>query len=103
MLDLILRLSILLAIFASVFILSQIVLGGMWRSRSRVAAVNKRLELIKRGSDRAEIAAQLRKNAPSDFSQYPSIVARPLRALQAALFASAVSFTIVKYTSPRSP
>lgn len=94
MLDLILRLSILLAIFASVFILSQIVLGGMWRNRSRIAAVNKRLELIKRGSDRAEIAAQLRKNAPSDFAQYPSIIGRPLRALQAALFASAVSFTL---------
>ena len=94
MLDLILRLAVLLAVFASVFILSQIVLGAAWRSRSRVAAVNLRLELIKRGSDRAAIAAQLRKNAPSDFSQYPSIIARPLRALQAALFASAVSFTL---------
>lgn len=94
MLDLILRLSVLLAVFASVFIVSQIVLGAAWRSRARVAAVNLRLELIKRGSDRAAIAAQLRKNAPSDFSQYPGLIARPLRALQAALFASAVSFTL---------
>lgn len=94
MLDIILRVSVLLAIFASVFVLSQLVLGGMWRSRSRTAAVNRRLELIKLGSDRATIAAQLRKNAPSDFSQYPSLIARPLRALQSALFASAVSFTL---------
>lgn len=94
MFDLILRLSVLLAVFASVFIVSQIVLGAAWQSRARVAAVNLRLQLIKRGSDRAAIAAQLRKNAPSDFSQYPSLIARPLRALQAALFASAVSFTL---------
>ncbi|MXP14766.1 secretion system protein [Altererythrobacter confluentis] len=94
MFDLILRLSVLLAVFASVFIVSQIVLGAAWQSRSRVAAVNLRLQLIKRGSDRAAIAAQLRKNAPSDFSRYPSLIARPLRALQAALFASAVSFTL---------
>jgi tight adherence protein B len=94
MLEIILRASVLLAIFASVFVLSQLALGGLWRSRSRFAAINRRLELIKLGSDRATIAAQLRKNAPSDFEQYPSPIARPLRALQSALFASAVSFTI---------
>ncbi|MCT2559387.1 type II secretion system F family protein [Tsuneonella sp. YG55] len=94
MLDTALRLGILLAIFASVFVLSQVVLGAAWRNRSRFAAVNRRLELIKSGSDRAAIAAQLRKNAPSEFAQYPSVIARPLRSLQSALFASAVSFTL---------
>ncbi len=94
MLDVALRLGILLAIFASVFILSQVVLGTAWQSRSRFAAINRRLELIRKGEDRASIAAQLRKNAPSDFDEYPSLLARPLRALQSALFASAVSFTL---------
>ena len=102
MTDLIVRLVALLAIFGSVFILSQIVLGGAWRNRARFAAVNRRLELIKQGSDRATVAAQLRKNAPRDFSEYPSIVGGILRSLQSALFASAVSVTIGQLRSRRS-
>ena len=62
MLDLVIRLSILLAIFASVFLFSQLVLGAVWRNREKVAAVNKRLRMIREGSGRAEIAARLRKN-----------------------------------------
>ncbi|WP_120716012.1 type II secretion system F family protein [Tsuneonella amylolytica] len=94
MTDLIVRLVALLAIFGSVFLLSQVVLGGAWRNRARFAAVNRRLELIRQGSDRATVAAQLRKNAPRDFSEYPLIVGGILRSLQSALFASAVNFTI---------
>ena len=33
------------------------------------------------GMDRAEIAARLRKNAPSEFEQFPSFIARLLRAV----------------------
>ena len=94
MLDLAIRLLILLAIFASAFLVSQVALGGLWRSRTRIAAVNKRLQLIRQGNDRAEIAAQLRKNAPSDFGDLPAPLAAMLRSLQRSLFAAAVPLTL---------
>ncbi len=94
MLDLIVRVVILLAIFASVFLLSQVLLGTVWRNRARVAAVNKRLQLIRQGNDRLEIAAQLRKNAPSDFKEFPGPVAAFMRSLQRSLFASAIPLTL---------
>ena len=94
MLDAIVRILALLAIFASAFLLSQVLLGGLWRSRSRVATVNKRLQLIRQGNDRIEIAAQLRKNAPSDFDGLPGPLASIMRSLQRSLFAAAVPLTL---------
>jgi tight adherence protein B len=94
MLDLAIRLGILLAIFASVFIVSQLVLGAAWRNRAKAAAVNQRLRMIREGSGRAEIAARLRKNAPSEFEEYPPIVAGWLRAFQRMFFAAALPLSI---------
>ena len=94
--DPILRILALLAIFASAFLLSQIGLAGLWRSRTRVAAINKRLQLIRQGNDRVEIAAQLRKNAPRDFNELPGPLAAIMRGLQRSLFASAVPLTITQ-------
>ncbi len=94
MLESLLRGLLLLAIFASVFVLSQVVLGAFWRSRARVAAVNKRLQLMRQGADRREVAAQLRKNAPSDFAELPGPLAAALRSLQRALFAAAVPLSV---------
>lgn len=94
MLEPFLRILLLLAIFASVFILSQVVLGAFWRNRALTAAVNKRLELLRRGADRIEVAAQLRKNAPSEFDHLPGPLASMLRGLQRSLFAAAVPLTV---------
>lgn len=94
MLDVIIRASLLLAIFASVFILSQVLLGAAWRNRAKTAAINRRLKLIKQGAGRSEIAAQLRKNLLKDFSGYPGPVASVLQAMQRSLFAAAVPFSI---------
>lgn len=94
MAELLIRAAILLAIFASVFLVSQIVLGAMYRSRLHTAAVNRRLQLIKKGAGRAEIAAQLRKNMPSEFLNLPRPVGATLRSLQRALFAAAVPVTL---------
>jgi tight adherence protein B len=94
MLDLVIRLAILLAIFASVFLISQLVLGAAWRNRARVAAVNKRLRMIREGTGREEIAARLRKNAPSEFEQFPPFVARILQSFQRMVFAAALPITI---------
>lgn len=94
MLAMFIKLGILLAIFASVFLISQIALGAAWRNRAKVAAVNKRLRMIREGTDREEIAARLRKNAPSDFSEYPPFIAELLRSFQRMFFAAALPMTI---------
>ena len=68
MIDILVRLLVLLAAFASVYLLSQVVLGLIWSSRARFAAVNQRLELIRRGASTEQVMAKLRKNAPMEFA-----------------------------------
>lgn len=92
--DLAIRLGLLLAIFASVFLVSQLILGAAWRQREKVAAVNQRLRMIREGSGRAEIAARLRKNAPTDFAQFPPAIAAALQAFQRMFFAAALPLTL---------
>jgi len=58
------RLIILVAIFASVFLLSQLFLFFAANRRSAASAVNRRLELLRSGRDRSEIVSILRKNVP---------------------------------------
>ncbi|HKX78250.1 MAG TPA: type II secretion system F family protein [Novosphingobium sp.] len=94
MLDLAVRLAILLGIFASVFLMSQVALGTAWRNRAKVAAINTRLRMIRIGAGRAEIAARLRKNAPSEFEQFPPFIATRLREFQRMFFAAALPLTI---------
>ena len=89
-----LRILALVAIFASIFLVSQLGLGALWRNRAKVAAVNKRLSLIKQGADRLDIDAQLRKNAPREYEELPAPLRSAMRGLQRALFASASSLTL---------
>lgn len=65
MTGLLIRLGILVAIFASVFLLSQAILSLTVRRRSQVRAVNRRLQLLRAGIDRVTVASILRRNLPS--------------------------------------
>lgn len=94
MLDTIIRLAILLAIFASIFIISQIALNSAWARRAHLAAVNRRLRMISEGRTREQVVAILRKNDASDFSQYPQLVANRLASLQRSLRASGLPITL---------
>jgi tight adherence protein B len=94
MLDLLIRLLILLATFASVFLIAQLVLGRTWNSRVRFAAVNQRLEMIRRGASTEQVMATLRKNAPLEFENLPPILARQLIKLQRVMFSAAVPYTL---------
>lgn len=87
---LMIRLFVLVAIFASIFIVSQLLLGAVWQSRARTSAVNKRLRMIREGIGREEIVARLRKSAPRDFSQFPPFIGKALSGLQRNLFAAAL-------------
>lgn len=93
MFDLLVRLSVLLGIFASVFLLSQLVLGRAWSNRERFAAVNRRLRMIRQGSSTEEIAQSLRKNAPSEFKNLPPALARTAQGFQRMLFSAAVPYS----------
>jgi tight adherence protein B len=94
MLDLLIRLLILLATFASVFLIAQLVLGRTWNSRVRFAAVNQRLEMIRRGASTEQVMATLRKNAPLEFENLPPFLARQLIKLQRVMFSAAVPYTL---------
>lgn len=86
----IIRLLVLLGIFASAFILSQVLLGAAWRKRERIFAINRRLGLIARGDNRENVLAVLRKNAPMEAPALPAFLAGPYKAFQRMLFAASV-------------
>ena len=90
--DALIKIALLSAIFASAFMLSQIVLGGAWRRRAEMGAVNRRLHMIREGGSRVDVAARLRKNTPRQFNNFPGFLAIRLQAIQRMLMASAIPF-----------
>lgn len=96
MADLLIRALILIATFASIFLFAQLVLGQAWSSRIRFAAVNQRLELIRRGATTEQVMATLRKNQPLEFLHLPVILRYPLVGLQRMVFSAAVPFTLTQ-------
>ena len=96
MVEILVRLGVLLATFGSVYILAQIALGRIWTSRARYAAVNHRLELIRRGASTEEVMSTLRKNVPREFKGVPPILGRFLMKIQHVLFASGVQYTMTQ-------
>jgi tight adherence protein B len=64
MTPLLVRLVALIAIFASVFLVSQLVLGLIASQRAERTAVNRRLTLLRSGLARDDVASALLKNAP---------------------------------------
>lgn len=88
--DALIKIVLLSAIFASAFLLSQVILGGAWRRRAEVGAINRRLRMIREGGSREEVAARLRKNTPRQFTNLPTFVASRLQAIQRMLMASAI-------------
>jgi tight adherence protein B len=58
------RFLILVAVFASVFLLMQVLLRTSIERRAHAGAINKRLKLIATGTDREEVVRFLRKNDP---------------------------------------
>jgi tight adherence protein B len=87
------RLLVLLGIFASVFLVSQAVLGMAWRRREKFVAINRRLEMIHRGDSRENVIAVLRKNAPAETLALPTALSGAYRGLQRLLFAASVSLS----------
>ncbi|MFM5924728.1 MAG: type II secretion system F family protein [Novosphingobium sp.] len=96
MIDIAVRLAVLLATFGSVFLLAQVVMGRVWRSRERYAAVNQRLQLIRRGASTEQVMATLRKNVPVEFKGAPPLIGKLLIKLQQMMFASGLPYTLAQ-------
>ena len=93
MTDTIFRLATLLAIFGSIFIVSQLLLDAFWSRGLQTQAVNKRLRMIKQGTSREAVVATLRKNTPSDFAHLPPLIGKRLQNLQRTIMAADLPIT----------
>lgn len=91
--DAIIKIVVLSAIFASVFMLAQFAIGGAWSHRAQTEAVNLRLRMIREGGTREQVIARLRKNTPQEFAALPGFIATRLQSVQRMLLASAIPFS----------
>jgi len=73
---LLVRLLVLTGIFASVFLISQVLVGGILNRRADRRAVNRRLALLASGMRHDEVATNLLKNAPPVLAAGASLFAR---------------------------
>lgn len=96
MADAAIRIGLLLAIFGSIFLVSQLVLNFAWSQNAHKRAVNKRLSFIKRGLDREQVVALLRKNQPREMAGLPSILRGPVLALQRTIAGSGIPLSIIQ-------
>ena len=92
MTDVVLKLGILLALFAATFILVQAVLNAAWARRSRLNTINQRMKLISQGRSREEIVSILRKNDGGDYSAFPQPFASWLAGLERSIRAAGIPF-----------
>ncbi len=96
MTDMIFRLGLLLAIFASIFLASQLVLNLIWKQGAHSRAVNKRLSMIKRGLEREQVVALLRKNQPSELKNVPPFLRQSISGFQRVVAGSGVAFSFMQ-------
>lgn len=94
MTDTAIRLGILLAIFASLFIIVQIGLNYAWSRRSHLNTINKRLRMISEGRSREEVIATLRKNEGGDYSAFPEAIGKRLAKLERSLRAAGIGASV---------
>ena len=93
MVDVVIRIFILLAIFAAVFLLSQMLASSYAQRHSHRGAINRRLQMISSGQDREAIVGKLIKNRPSGFSNLPSVLGTMSQALERMVFTANLPFS----------
>jgi tight adherence protein B len=91
--DIIIRTLVLVLIFGTVFLVSELILG-QWRARgSSSRAINRRLEMIEQGTDRREIIARIRKETHDTFGKMPGKIGQWMSALENMIHASRIGVT----------
>lgn len=87
------RIFLLLAIFAAVVLVIQVV-GRTFAAKSRHRkAINKRLSLIASGEDREQVTGKLLKNRPRDYAHLPPFLARRATGFERTVFTSGIGMT----------
>ena len=99
MIETILRIGILLAIFASVFMVANIVTNAAWRRRQRTSAINKRLQLMRQGNSREDVIEHLRRHEPKSFSQLPGFFSRMMVGIQRDVLMADLSVSAVQFAT----
>lgn len=87
----VIRLLILIVIFASVFLISEQLISFIRQRRQGSNAINKRLQMIEGGIDRDIVTSRLRKSQQGTFDSWPGIFGRMGRALERSVIASGVA------------
>ena len=87
----IIRILILVALFAGVFLVTQFFATSY--AKSHKGAINRRLEMISSGQDREEIIGQLIKNRPQSSSNLPAFLDSSMVKMQRMVFTSGISLT----------
>jgi tight adherence protein B len=88
----IVKLFLLLAIFASVFMATQVLLRSTAERTVEFTLINRRLRMISRGADREDIIAELRRNDPLLGQAPQGLVSRWLRNFRRNLMMAQVPF-----------
>nr|WP_298897300.1 type II secretion system F family protein [uncultured Altererythrobacter sp.] len=90
----VIRIFLMLAIFAGVFLATQYLATSYAQDRSHRGAINKRLSMISSGQDREEVIGQLIKNRPEGSGNLPEFLDGIMLSMQRMVFTSGISLTV---------
>lgn len=90
----IIRILILLVLFAAVFLVVQVSATSYAKNRTYRGEVNKRLQMISSGQDREVVVGKLIKNRPTGGPNLPMFLGGMADKLERNIFASGIPFTL---------
>ncbi|RVQ69389.1 secretion system protein [Croceicoccus ponticola] len=93
MIDFLLKIVTLVAVFGTVFLISQVVLDYSFTKTAHTRAINKRLKMIREGSSREEILSRLRKSVPKQIANLPKFMVGPMLRLEKTIMGAALPVT----------
>jgi tight adherence protein B len=88
------RLLVLVVIFAAVFLLAEQLISLARQRRQGANAINKRLQMIEGGVDRELVTSRLRKSQQGTFDKIPGIVGRMGRGIERSVIASGIAMPV---------
>jgi tight adherence protein B len=88
---LVIRLLVLIVIFAAVFLVVEQLISLIRQRQKGANAINKRLQMIEGGTDREIITSRLRKSQKGTFDKVPGFIGRMGRSVERSVIASGVS------------
>lgn len=94
MTPIILRMAVLIAVFAAIFLLSETGLRLLHNYRRGSAAINKRMQMIESGLDRDTVALRLRKSQGDKLGRLPGLLGKIGGYFEREVIASGVAMPV---------